>query len=218
MPSTMTASLSGVGLVMNRVSMSMRADKPGWAGTFRSVKMPATCGFFSADSVPVAPGMPTKSAPTPPGPAHMCRALQAGVRMAARWATAATESRKATTTVSALARTNSPLRLASIPAGGMVENTRPPAAGNDAIAWQGMVTSSDCGAPETSGAVMSLTVPSAPAACGHWIEAVVLVTGSSGVRPHSRTPRMPATTATIRAILGEAAVSLGTMVDRRRSS
>ena len=47
-PSTITASLSAVGVVMNRVSMSMRADRPGLGRrTFRSVKMPATCGFFS---------------------------------------------------------------------------------------------------------------------------------------------------------------------------
>ena len=109
-----------------------------------------------------------------------CAACCTRVRaIAARGATAATESRKATTTVSALARTNRPLRLASIPAGGMVENTRPPAAGSDAIAWQGMLTSSDCGAPETSGAVMSVTLPSAPGACGHWMGPSVLVTGRS---------------------------------------
>ncbi len=41
-PSTITASLSAVGVVMNRVSMSIRADSPGSAATFRSVKMPAT--------------------------------------------------------------------------------------------------------------------------------------------------------------------------------
>ena len=32
-PSTITASFSGVGDVMKRVSMSMRADRPGWAAT-----------------------------------------------------------------------------------------------------------------------------------------------------------------------------------------
>ncbi len=53
------------------------------------------------------------------------RAAAAGVDRRAR-ATAATESRNATTTVSVLARTNSPLRLASMPPAGMVENTRPP--------------------------------------------------------------------------------------------
>ena len=41
-PSTITASFSAVGVVMNRVSTSMRADSPGWAATFRSVKTPAT--------------------------------------------------------------------------------------------------------------------------------------------------------------------------------
>ncbi len=41
-PSTITASFRAVGVVMNRVSTSMRADSPGWAATFRSVKTPAT--------------------------------------------------------------------------------------------------------------------------------------------------------------------------------
>ncbi len=41
-PSTIAASFSTVGVVMNRVSTSMRADRPGWAATSRSVKTPAT--------------------------------------------------------------------------------------------------------------------------------------------------------------------------------
>ena len=41
-PSTIAASFSTVGVVMNRVSTSMRADSPDWAATFRSVKTPAT--------------------------------------------------------------------------------------------------------------------------------------------------------------------------------
>ena len=57
------------------------------------------------------------------------RAARAGAARPARGATAATESRNATTTMSALARTNRPLRLASMPADGMVENTRPPVCG-----------------------------------------------------------------------------------------
>ena len=68
--------------------------------------------------------------------------------------------------MSALARTNSPLRLASMPAGGMVENTRPPAAGSVDTAWHGIVTSRARGAPDTSGAVTSLTNPSEPMPCG----------------------------------------------------
>ncbi len=66
--------------------------------------------------------------------------------------------------------TNSPLRLASMPAGGMVENTRPPAAGSVATARQGIETSRACGAPDTSGAVMSLTARRgrAPAARRWW--------------------------------------------------
>src|ERR1700720_4740659 len=115
--------------------------------------------------------MPTKSAPTPPALAQTCRVLQAGPpdlpATAARGATAATESRKATTTASALAVTNSPLRVAWMPAGGMVEKTRPPAAGRVEIVLQGIETSRACGAPETSGAVTSLISPLAAGPCGH---------------------------------------------------
>ncbi len=88
---------------MNRVSMSMRAFRPfaagaapGPIGTRRSVNTPATWGRLSTLSVPAAPGMPTKSAPTEPTFAHRCSALQAPASTAARGATAATVSRKAT--------------------------------------------------------------------------------------------------------------------------
>ena len=84
----------------------------------RSVKMPATCGFFSGARVPAAPGIPTKSAPTCPTLAQMCRTLQVPEATAGRGATAATESRNATNTVSALARTNSAVALASMPPAG----------------------------------------------------------------------------------------------------
>ncbi|MGY4647625.1 hypothetical protein ACVWWN_001421 [Mycobacterium sp. URHB0021] len=63
----------------------------------------------------------------------MCSALQAPLATAARGATAATESRNATTTSLALAVTNRPFLVAAMPAGGMVEKTRPPAAGRVAI-------------------------------------------------------------------------------------
>ncbi len=96
--------------------------------------MPATCGFFSMAAVPAAPGIPTKSAPTPPVLAQMCSVLQALELTAARGATAVTVSRKATKTVSAVALANNPLRVASIPPGGIVENTRPPEAGSVATA------------------------------------------------------------------------------------
>src|SRR6185312_6983610 len=112
-----------------------------------------------------------KSAPTPPRFAQMCSSRHAPAATAGRGATAATVSRNATTTASALARTNSPLRLASIPAGGTVENTRPPAAGRVAIAWQGIETSRASGAPATSGAVTWLIGPAA--ACGQVMVAVV---------------------------------------------
>ena len=124
--------------------------------------MPATWGFFSTLPVPAAPGRPMKSAPTPLLVAQRCRLLH--FPMSARLATAATVSRKATTTSVALARTNRPLRLASIPSGGIVENTRPPAAGRVAMAEHGMETSSASGAPDTSGAVRSETFPLATGA------------------------------------------------------
>jgi hypothetical protein len=215
-PATMTASLSGDGLVMNRVSTSMRADSPGWAGTFRSVNTPVTWGFLSGDRVPAAPGIPTKSPPTAPGLAHTRISLQAPEATAVRGATAATVSRKATTTESALARTNSPLRAASIPSAGLVDNTTPPAGGRVEMVEHGMDTSRAAGAPETSGAVMSPTVPSAAVPCGHRTVAVVWLTGSSGVSPHSTIPASPARTATSRAIRVESALSLGTSVDGRR--
>ena len=99
-PSVISTVLSAVGTVMKRVSTSMRALSPGCAATFRSVNTPATCGFFSIGTVPVAPGMPTKSAPTLPALAHRCSVLHAPACTALRGATAATESRNATTTVS----------------------------------------------------------------------------------------------------------------------
>ena len=205
----MTADLSDVGVVMNRVSTSMRADKP-CGGTLSSVKTPVTWGFLSGGRVPVAPGMPMKSAPTPPGVAHTCKALHFPLAMAGRGATAATVSRKATNTESAVARTNRPLREASMPLAGLVENTTPPAGGRVAIAEQGMDTSRACGAPDTRGAVTSPTVPP----CGHRMAAVVCFTGMSGVSAHSSTPAMPARTATSRAI--RVGSTLGTRVDVRR--
>ncbi len=199
-PSTITARFNSVGDVMNRVSMSTRAARPSRGGTFRSVNNPATCGFFSTGSVPAAPGMPTKSAPTPPTLAQMCSTLQAPPATAVLGATAATESRNATTTASALARTNNPYLLASVPAAGIVENTRPPERGSVATAVQGIVTSSASGAPDTSGAVTSDTFPSVPGPCGHRIVAVVCLTGSSGTSPHNTMPASPATTAISRAM------------------
>ena len=41
-PRTITTFLIAVGAVMNRVSMSTRADSPGCGGTFKSVKIPPT--------------------------------------------------------------------------------------------------------------------------------------------------------------------------------
>ena len=208
-PSVITACFSRVGVVMNRVSMSTRAATPvldvaGPAapvciGTFSSVKSPATCGFFSTGRVPAAPGMPTKSAPTPPTSAQMCSTLQAPPATAGLGATAATESRNATTTASALARANNPYLVASVPEVGIVENTRPPELGSVATARHGIVTSSARGAPDTSGAVTSEMTPSDRKPCGHRIVAVVCLTGSSGTSPHATMPASPATTAISRA-------------------
>ena len=198
-PRAITAFFSVVGATMNRVSTSMRADNPGCAGTFRSVKTPPTAGFFSGARVPVAPGMPTKSAPATPASAQMCSTLQAPPFTAGRAATAATESRNATTTAFLLARTNNPFLPVWNPLTGNVENTRPPSAGRVAIAAQGMETSSARGAPDTSGAVISVTWPSPLRPCGHRIVAVVCFTGSSGTSAHSSAPAIPATTAIQRA-------------------
>ena len=161
-PATMIAVLIAVGVLMKRVSTSIRADSPGCAPTFNSVKIPVTCGFLSGVRVPVAPGMPMKSAPTLPGLAHARSVLHAPEATAARGATAATLYRNATKTDSVVARMKRPLRAASIPSAGFVANTSPPAAGKVAIAEQGIETSSASGAPETSGAVMSPTVPPGP--------------------------------------------------------
>src|SRR6202012_1357045 len=100
--------------------------------------IPPTPGFFSEASVPVAPGIPTKSAPAPPAPAQLWRGLRGPAATAERGATAATESRNATTTVSLLARTNSPLLPVSKPLTGSVESTRPPSAGEGAVAAHGV--------------------------------------------------------------------------------
>ena len=113
--------------------------------------------------MPAAPGIPTKSAPTCPTSAQMCSALQPPADTAARWATAATESRNATNTTSRDARTNRPPFVASL-SRGTVDNTKPPSAGSVAMAWHGIVMSRASGAPDTSGAVMSETMPSGPGA------------------------------------------------------
>ena len=97
--------------------------------------------------------MPTKSAPAPPASAQVCNTVQAPAATAERCATAATESRKATTIVSLLPRTKRPFLPASTPLVGRVETTNPPSAGKVAIAEQGMEMSSARGAPDTSGAV-----------------------------------------------------------------
>ncbi|COW40376.1 Uncharacterised protein [Mycobacterium tuberculosis] len=199
-PRSITAFLSAPGVVINRVSMSTRADSPGCAPTFRSVKMPPTCGFFSGGRVPASPGIPIKSAPAPPVSAQICSALQPPAAIVERAATAATESRNATTTVSWLARTNSPALPVSTPPAGSVDSTRPPLAGSVAMAEQGIEMSSARGAPDTRGAVIWVMLPSAVLPCGQKMVAVVWFTGSSGTMPHSSRPAIPETTAARRAI------------------
>ena len=109
----------------------------------------------------------------------------------------------------------------SLASRGTVDSTRPPSAGSVAIAWQGIVMSSACGAPDTSGAVMSEIIPFGPGACGQAMVAVDCLTGSSGTSAHSTIPAMPATTATSRAMADtpvRSDSSRGTRVDVRRRS
>jgi hypothetical protein len=142
--------------------------------------------------------------------------LHAPDATAARGAAAATESRNATTTESVFARTNRPLRVASMPSAGLVDKTTPPFGGRVAITEHGIDTSSAAGAPDTSGAVMSPTFPPAATPWGHTMVAVLWVTGSNGVSAHSTSPARPASTATRRAIRLDSTFSLGTSVDGRR--
>ena len=146
--------------------------------------------------------MPTKSAPAPPASAQVCSTLQAPAVTAERCATAATESRNATTITSLSARTKSPFLPLSTPPSGRVETTNPPLGANVAIAEQGIEMSSDRGAPDTSGAVIWVTWPAGPppVPCGHRTVAVVCLTGSNGTTAHNNRPTIPATTATNRGI------------------
>ncbi len=160
--------------------------------------------------------MPTKSAPAPPALAQVCSTLQAPAATAERCATAATVSRNATTITSLSARTNSPFLPVSTPPVGRVETTKPPLAGKVAIAAQGMEMSSARGAPDTRGAVIWVTCPSA-VPCGHSTVAVVCFTGSNGTIAHSNRPTIPATAATNRGIRCDRSLpSWGTRVDRKR--
>ena len=115
--------------------------------------------------------------------------LQLPAATAGRGAAAATVSRNATNTASAVARTNRPPLVASLASRGTVDSTRPPSAGSVAMAWQGIETSSASGAPDTSGAVMSVTMPSGPGAWGQAMVAVVCLTGSSGITRTQQHPR-----------------------------
>ncbi|SHU73514.1 Uncharacterised protein [Mycobacteroides abscessus subsp. abscessus] len=124
------------------------------------------------DRVPLALGSPAKLAPTPPALAQMSRVVQPPDSTALRGATVATLSRNATTTRSVVARTNNACRLASKPPSGLVDSTTPPLAGSVATAVQGMCASKDSGAPDTSGAVMPVMFPSAPAPWGQLMSTV----------------------------------------------
>jgi hypothetical protein len=90
----------------------------------------------------------------------------------------------------------------SIPPVGRVETTNPPPGGRVAIAEHGTEMSSACGAPDTSGAVIWVTCPSA-VPWGHKTVAVVCFTGSSGTDAHNNTPTSPATTAINRGMRGD---------------
>ena len=78
--------------------------------------------------------MPTKSAPTWPTLAQMCSALQLPAATAGRGAAAATVSRNATNTTSAVARTKRAPLVDSLASRGTVDSTRPPSAGSVAMA------------------------------------------------------------------------------------
>ena len=157
--------------------------------------------------------MPTKSAPATPASAHMCSTLQAPAATAERCATAATVSRNATTTTSLSARTKRPFLPVSTPPTGRVETTNPPLGGNVAIAGHGMEMSSARGAPDTSGAVIWVTCPSA-VPWGHRTVAVVCFTGSNGTVRHSSRPARLATTAINRGMRCDRSLpSWGTRLD-----
>ena len=85
-----------------------------------------------------------------------------------------------------VARTNSPLRLASMPAGGMVEKTRPPAAGSVATAWHGIddVERARGAGHQRRGHVGDQSVGAGRLAATRWWRWSGL-TGSSGVKPQS---------------------------------
>ena len=200
-PSTITASLSVVGEVMNRVSTSIRADRPGLRGHLQVGEDAGDLRLLLR-----RPGCPWRRG---------CRRSRRRLRR--RWPRCA-----------ACCRRRTPRRRGARPRrrsrgtrrrprrrwrgrtarcgwrrcrrAGWWTRTRPPAAGRVATAWHGIETSRACGAPDTSGAVMSVISPSGPAACGHRMVAVVCLTGSSGTSPHSSTPAMPATTAISRAM------------------
>ena len=210
-PSTITPSFSAVGVVMNRVSTSMRADRPGWAATLQFGEHAGDLRLLLGGQRAGGAGDADEVGANPAdvGPDVQRAAGAGGDRRPGRHRGDGVTERDDDGV--GVGGTNSPLRVASMPPGGMVEKTRPPAAGRVAIVRQGMDTSRACGAPDTSGAVTSVIRPSGPAACGHRMVAVVCLTGSSGTSPHSTTPAMPATTAMRRAMRWA-----GTRLDGRR--
>ena len=171
-PSTITASFSRVGDVMNRVSMSTRAparvdvagpaapaawhlqlgEQPGDLRLLLDGQRPGRAGDadeVGADAADVGPDVQhAAGAASRPRVAARPRPPSRGTRRRRRrrWPGRTTR-----------------IWLASVPAGGMVENTRPPELGSVATARHGIVTSSARGAPDTSGAVTSETIPSVPA-------------------------------------------------------
>ena len=185
---------------MNRVSMSTRADSPDCGGTFRSREQagdlrllldrqraggPGDADEVGADAADVGPDVQhAAGAAADRGPRR-----DRGHRVAERDDDGV-----------GVGANEQPVLAGVVPAAGMVENTRPPELGRVATAVHGIVTSSASGAPDTSGAVTSETLPSAPGPCGHRIVAVVCFTGSSGTSPHSTIPASPATAATNRAM------------------
>ena len=155
--------------------------------------------------------MPTKSAPTPPASAQMCRALQAPEFTAAaapprprsrgtrrRRVCVGADEQAVAAGVDAAGRDGGEHQAARRRAG-----WRPPG--------RGSMTSRAARRTghQRRGDVGDEAVGARP--CGQAIVAVVCLTGSSGTSPHSSTPAMPAMTAISRAMRWD-----GTRVDGMR--
>ena len=207
----MAASLSTVGVVMNRVSMSTRADSPGSAPTFRSVNSPATWGFLSGGSVPEAPGMPTKSAPTRTGVGPDVQlAAGPGVDGGTRGHRGDGVAERDDDDVGVGAN-EQPVAARVDPGGrnGREHQAAGGRQGRHGLAGDRHVEGPWSARHQRGGDVADEPVGAEP--CGQAMVAVVCLTGSNGTSAHSTIPAIPARTATRRAMR-----SAGTKLDGRR--